>query len=153
MRVGVFSIVALLSLAAGCAGPGARVSSAPSSEEGSALPAERDLDGTWRGNYWQVGMVYYLDDTNCTLRINEPRFATTCTRSSVGTNNIAKSSSWSGRVVRKGNELILHNDTGMWPTVVLRRSADDRLFGLSVDPLTGATVELRFGQAPSTPGV
>ena len=150
MRRGVFSIVALLSLAAGCAGPSARITSTPSDEGGSALPAERELSGTWRGSYGQVGMVYYLDDANCTLRItNQSRFTTTCTRSSVGTNNIAKSSTWSGRVVTKGNELVLHDETGMWPTVVLRRSADNRLFGVSLDPLTGATVEMQFGPAPN----
>lgn len=150
MRLRILSTLALLTLVAGCAGPSARISSSPSSEYASALPATRELSGTWHGNYWQTGMVFYLDDADCTLRITkEATFTNTCTRSSVGTNNIAKSSSWSGRVVTKGNELILKDDSGIWPSIVLRRSADNTLYGVTLDPLTGATVEINFEHAPS----
>src|SRR5262249_5449704 len=95
------SILALIALVAGCAAPSARIGSAASGEDGSASPAARELNGTWRGNYWQLGMVLYDDDADCTLRISDgATFTAKCTRSSVGTNNLSKSSSWSVRAGR-----------------------------------------------------
>jgi hypothetical protein len=147
------SIVALVALVAGCSAHGARASSPASGEDGSALPAARELNGTWRGNYWQLGMVLYDDDANCTVHMTDSaRFTANCTRSAVGTNNIAKSSSWSGRVVTKGNHIILKDDGGMWPNIVLKRSGNSTLFGTTLDPLTGATVEMELEHAPNTAG-
>jgi hypothetical protein len=146
-----FSILALVALVAGCAAHGARVSNTASSEDGSALPAARELNGTWRGNYWQLGMVLYDDDANCTVRImDSATFTSNCTRSAVGTNNIAKSSTWSGRVVTKGNHVILKDDRGMWPNIVLKRSGNTTLYGTTLDPLTGATVEMELEHVPNT---
>src|SRR5262245_39107927 len=51
-RTRFFSILALIVLVAGCAGPSARVGSSESGEDGSALPAARELSGTWHGSYW-----------------------------------------------------------------------------------------------------
>ena len=122
-----------------------------SGEEGSALPAARELSGTWRGSYWQLGMVYYDDDADCTLRIKEDAtFTATCTRSPVGTNNIARSSKWSGRVVTKGNRIVLQDNGGPWPSIVLRRSGKDVLYAVTLDPPVGATVEMNFEREPNT---
>jgi hypothetical protein len=141
----VISILALLALVAGCAGPSTHISGAGSGEDGSALPAARDFTGTWQGSYWQLGMVYYADDADCTLQIKEDAtFTVKCTRSSVGTNNIAKSSSWSGRVVTNGNRIVLQDNAGAWPSIVLRRSGNGGLYGTTLDPLVGATIEMEF---------
>jgi hypothetical protein len=141
------SILALVALVAGCAAHSPRVSRPASGEDGSALAAARELNGTWRGNYWQLGMVLYDDDANCTVRITDSaRFTTHCTRSPVGTNNIAKSSSWWGRVMTKGNHVILKDDSGIWPNIVLKRSGNN-LYGTTLDPLTGATVEMDLEHA------
>ena len=96
-------------------------------------------------------MVYYDDDADCTLQIKEDStFTAKCTRSSVGTNNIAKSSSWSGRVVRKGNSIVLQDNGGSWPSIVLRRSGNGTLYGTTLDPLVGATIEMEFERGPNT---
>ena len=145
------SILALVALVAGCAAHGARVRNAASSEDRSALPAARELNGTWHGSYWQLGMVLYDDDANCTVRVmDSARFTANCTRSAVGTNNIAKSSTWSGRVATKGNHVILKDDRGMWPIIVLKRSGNNILYGTTLDPLTGAIVEMDLEHVPNT---
>ena len=145
--------LALVALVTGCAGPSATVSGAATGDEGSALPAAstlpspRDFVGTWHGSYWQLGMVYYDDDADCTLQIKEDStFDVHCMRSSVGTNNIAKSSSWSGRVVTKGHEIVLQDNRGSWPSIALRRSRNGTLYGTTLDPLVGATVEMEFAR-------
>jgi hypothetical protein len=144
------SFLALVALVAGCAGPSATVSSSSTGEEGSALPtastlpSPRDFAGTWHGSYWQLGEVYYDDDADCTLQIKEDAtFDVHCTRSAVGTNNIARSSSWSGHVVIKGHEIVLDDDAGSWPSIVLR-SRNGTLYGTTLDPLVGATIEVEF---------
>jgi hypothetical protein len=83
------------------------------------------------------------------LRIkDDATFTATCKRSPLGTNNLAKPSSWSGRVVTKGNRVILQDSAGLWPSIELRRSRDDTLYGVTLDPLVGATVEMEFERAP-----
>ena len=63
----------------------------------------------------------------------------------VGRNeHIAKSSSWSGRVVTKGNSIVLQDNGGPWPSIMLRRSANGTLYGTTLDPLVGATIEMEF---------
>jgi hypothetical protein len=149
----LISILALVTLVAGCAGPSARIAGSGAGEEGSALPAARDVSGTWRGSYWQLGMVYYDDDADCTLRIKEDAtFTATCTRSPFGTNNLARSSSWSGRVVTKGNRVVLQANGGPWPWIVLTRSGNDTLYGVTLDPPVGATIEMDFEREPNAAG-
>jgi len=144
----LISIVALLVLLAGCAGPSSRIGG---SGGASALPGAREFSGTWHGSYWQLGMVYYDDDADCTLRIeDDATFTAKCTRVAWGTNNLARSSSWSGRVVTKGNRVILEDAGGPWPSIVLTRSGNDTLFGVTLDPLVGATIEMEFERAPNT---
>ena len=148
LRGAMVSIVAVLALATGCAGPSTSASGI--AETPSALSAARDLVGTWRGSYWQLGMVLYADDADCTLRINEDAtFTAKCTRVAWGTNNIARGSSWSGRVVTKGNRVILEANGGPWPWIVLTRSGNDTLYGITLDPPVGATVEMEFEREPT----
>ena len=145
MKRHLISTLALVLLLAGCATPGVQVSGSGTGEDGSALPATRDIAGTWHGSYWQLGMVYYADDADCTLHINaDSTFTANCTRSAVGTNNIAKSSSWSGRAVKNGDRIVLHDTGGAWPSIVLRRSRTGTLYGTTLDPLVGATIEMEF---------
>jgi hypothetical protein len=146
----IIASLGLVTMIAGCAAPGARINSSPSSEEGSALPAARELNGTWHGSYSQLGMALYEDAADCTLRITEgATFAAKCTRSPLGTNNLAKPSSWSGRVVTKGDRVILEDRDGQWPSIVLSRSKNDQLYAVTLDPLVGATVEMDFEYVPT----
>ena len=125
------AIVASLAFLAGCAGP-----SASSGGEG--------LSGTWRGSFGQFGGVLYLDEADCTLDIREDRtFTARCTRSP-GANNIAKPSSWSGRVAADGNRVTLQTSSGPWPWVVLTRWDAKTLYGVSIDPMVQATVMMSF---------
>ena len=139
----LISMVALLALLAGCAGPSSRIGG---SAAASALPAARELSGAWHGGYWQLGMVYYDDDADCTLPIkDDATFTAKRTRVAWGTNNLARSSSWSGRVVTKGNRVILEDAGRPWPWIVLTRSGNDTLYGVTLDPPVGATIEMESG--------
>jgi hypothetical protein len=149
---GIVIAALLASLVAGCAGP-ARITDAHGS---SALAIERDVTGTWHGRYGQVGMVYYLDDAICTLQIrDDATYTATCKRSPYGTNNLAKSSSWSGHVVTRGDDVILEHGNALWPRIILNRSGRGDLHGVTLDPQVGATVEMDFqrdGAAASPAG-
>ena len=147
-RGALIGIVAALVLLTGCAGR--RISDGDSP---SALPQARELAGTWHGVYWNLPMGNsYGDAADCTLQVNEDStFTATCTKSSVGANNIGKSSKWSGRVVTKGQRVVLESDGGPWPWIVLKRSGSGTLYGVTLDPLVGATVEMNFTHGPSAP--
>ncbi|HEX3175072.1 MAG TPA: hypothetical protein VHZ49_00240 [Methylomirabilota bacterium] len=150
-------VVAIALLAAGiggCAGARSQVAGVGGS---SALPAARDLVGTWHGRYGQVvGMAYYLDDADCTLQIrDDATYTATCKRSPFGANNLAKSSSWSGPVVTRGDDVILEHRRSPWPTIVLDRARHGELHGVTLDPQVGATVQMDFepdGAAASPAG-
>ena len=148
--ISTLAVFAVFALIAGCAAPSTHVSGSLSGGDGSALPANRDVAGTWQGSYWQLGMVYYADDADCTLQIKEDStFIAKSTRSAVGTNNIAKSSSWSGHVVTTANGIVLKNNGGPWPSIVLRRHGDT-MYATTLDPLVGATIEMEFERSPHT---
>jgi len=53
-------------------------------------------------------------------------------------------------VVTTGNRVILQDKDGLWPNIVLRHSGSNILFGTSLDPVMGATVEMEF-EHESTP--
>ena len=151
MRHRAISILAVLALVAGCAAPSTNVGGSGSGEDGSALPANRDVTGTWHGSYWQLGMVYYADDADCTLQIkDDATFTAKCTRSAVGTNNIAMSSSWSGHVLTTAHGIVLQDNGGAWPSIALRRYDNNTLYGTTLDPVVGATVEMEFERGPHT---
>jgi len=140
--------VVLTALVAGCAGVGSRIDGSPSGE-GSALP--RDLSGSWQGSFGQLALGNSYDDiADCTLRIKEDAtYSAACQRPPIGTNNLMRPATWSGRVVTKGDRVILQNGGGPWPSIVLRRSRSGALYGTTVDPLVGATVEMRFHHDPT----
>jgi hypothetical protein len=128
-------MVVLIVLLSGCATPGAGVGP-------SAPPGTSEVAGTWRGSYWQLGGVLYADDADCTLLIrDDATFTATCTRAH-GANNIAKPSRWSGSVVLEGHRVVLDADGGPWPSLILTRSGGNTLYGVTLDPLVGATVAL-----------
>jgi hypothetical protein len=106
----------------------------------------------WHGSYWNLSIGNsYGDDADCTLQIKEDAtFTVKCTRSSVGTNNIARSSSWSGGAVTKGNRIVLQTNAGPWPWIVLRRSGDGSLYGTTLDPLVAPTIEMEFERDTQT---
>jgi hypothetical protein len=152
-RTRFFSILALIALVAGCAGPSARVGSSESGEDGSALPAAREFSGTWHGAYWALPALgnSYGDEADCTLRIkDDATYTVKCERAKIGANDLARASSWSGRVATKGARVILQDKDGLWPNIVLRRSGNNILYGTSLDPLVGATVEIEFEHEPTT---
>jgi len=150
------SLLALGAMMAGCAGPSATVSSSSATgEEGSALPtttalpSPRDFAGTWHGSYRALPAMgnSYDDEADCALRIkDDATYTVTCGRAKIGANDLARGSSWSGRVVTKGHEIVLHDQGGLWPTIVLRQSADGALFGTTLDPLVGPTIEIEFAR-------
>jgi uncharacterized lipoprotein YajG len=142
------SVVASLMLLAGCAAQTPWSTVAPAGDAPSALAVAPPLSGAWRGAYGQVGASLYADEASCTLRIDEGgTFTATCVRSQIGTNNLAKASSWSGRVVTNGSRVVLQTTDGRWPSIVLKRSADGALYGVTVDPLVEATIMLKFERA------
>jgi hypothetical protein len=141
-------MLAVLVLLTGCARPSARGDASGA----SALPAARELSGTWHGSYWNLPIGNsYGDDADCTLQIkDDATFTAKCTRVAWGANNIARPSSWSGRVATKGNRVILQDSGGPWPWIVLKRSGNDTLYGVTLDPQVGATVEIEFEREPNT---
>jgi hypothetical protein len=142
-RGAFIGIVAALVLLAGCAGR--RISDADSP---SALPQTPDLAGTWHGDYWNLPIGNsYGDAADCTLQINDDStFTATCMKSKAGANDIGRSSKWSGHVVTKGKRVVLEDDGGSWPSIVLTRSGNGTLYGVTLDPLVGATVEMKFAR-------
>ena len=46
--------LALILLTSGCAGPGSKVGSVLTQSRGSAPANGVDLNGTWRGSFWQI---------------------------------------------------------------------------------------------------
>jgi hypothetical protein len=148
-RGALFPIGAVLLVVAGCAAPSSRIVDAYARDDASALAASRELSGTWHGTYGQIGMVYYEDDADCTLQVkDDSTFTVKCTRSALGTNNLARPSSWSGRVVTKGKRVVLQDTDGRWPWIVLTRSGNDTLYGVTVDPLVEATIMIDFEREP-----
>jgi hypothetical protein len=59
----------------------------------------------------------------------------------------ANGSSWSGLVVTRGHRIVLQDYGGPWPWIVLRRSGNDTLYGTTLDPLVGATIEVEFSMS------
>src|SRR5262249_45129204 len=135
IRTRFFSILALIALVAGCAGPSARVGSSESGEDGSALPAARELNATWHGSYWDLGIGNSHDGgPEAPLRHKEDAaFREKGTRSPRGTKNLDGPSGWWGGVVTKGNRVILQDRAGLWPNLALRRSGNNFLYGTSLD--------------------
>jgi hypothetical protein len=54
-----------------------------------------------------------------------------------GADNLAKASTWTGTVVRKGNRVIFQSSQGPWLTLVHR---GDTLYGVANDPASDANI-------------
>jgi hypothetical protein len=139
---GLFA-VALVALVAGCAAPSA---SLYESDTGAAGPAPAsELSGSWHGTFGWVGAYHYEDEARITLRIEEDgTFTATVTRNG-GTNNLAKTTTWAGTTVTRGNRVTLRNSKGPWGWVTLVRSRNGNvLYGVASDPATEANVMLKI---------
>ncbi len=64
-----------------------------------------------------------------------------------GTNNLAKASTWSGTLVRSGNRVTLRSSQGPWVTLI---RSNNLLYGVSEDPLVGATIATHFEREGTT---
>ncbi len=141
LRLALFLGCAMASLAslAGCAGPMARPDSRASSSVPAALAPDQ-FTGTWRGSFSQMAASLYEDEGDYMLQIKEDgTFTATVTRAKLGTNNLAKASTWSGTVVTRGNRVTLRSSQG--PSVTLIRSGNS-LYGIAEDPLAEATIAM-----------
>ena len=142
----MISAMASLALVIGCAGPTARMGSRQSGPVPAAFtPAE--LSGTWHGSFGQVAASLYADEGDCILQIKQDgTFTQTVRPAKIGTNNLAKASSWSGTVVTSGNRVILRSSQG--PSVTLIRSGNS-LYGVTLDPLVEVTIAMHFQREES----
>jgi hypothetical protein len=137
---GLVPSLGLVALVAGCVGPSASISSDASGPVNAALAPVRDFTGTWRGSFSQISASLYEDEADCTLQIKEDgAFTATIKRSAIGTNNLAKGVTWSGTVVRRGNQIILRSSQEQWLTFI---RTGDTLYGVAEDPLVEAIVTL-----------
>jgi hypothetical protein len=137
----VVSAMASLALVAGCAGSTARMGSRASGPVSAAL-APAELSGTWHGSFGQVAASFYMDEGNCILQIKEDGTFTEIVRpAKLGTNNLAKASTWSGTVVTSGNRVTLRSSQGL--SVTLIRSGNS-LYGVAQDPLVEVTIAMKF---------
>jgi hypothetical protein len=128
----------LLASVAGCAGPMASHSRASSSVPAAFAPSL--VSGTWRGSFSQTAASLYEDEGDCMLQIKEDgTFTATVTRAKRGTNNLAKTSTWSGTVVTRGNRVTLRGSQG--PSVTFMRSGNS-LYGVAEDPFAEATIAM-----------
>ena len=130
----------VVAFVAGCAG------SRPSASAvgAAAVAPAADLSGQWHGSFGQVAASLYEDESKGVLQINpDGTFKATVTRG-LGTNNLAKPSTWSGIVVTNGDRVTLQNSQGPWPWIILRRSGDHMLYGVATDPAIGAPVMIKF---------
>ena len=148
----VLAIVAILGLLAGCATQEAGIGGAVSPDAVAAPAAARDLDGRWRGSFSQVGGGIDGDQADCVLQVKEDStFTAKCTRSEPAPNAGPKVSAWSGRVVTKERRVILETTEGAWPSMTLTRSADDRLYAMTRDPLVQVFVLFEFERDVNAP--
>jgi hypothetical protein len=142
----LFVSISLVALVAGCVGPDSSISGDASGPVAAALPPGRDLTGTWSGSFSQMEGSLYADEADFTLQIRDNgTFSATITRSTGGTNNLAKPVTWSGTVVRSGNRIVLRSSQEQW--ISLSRSGGDTLYGVIEDPMVEAVVTVTLKRA------
>ena len=135
----VLATAALIGIATGCAGPSARSVSDP---RFAALTPSSDLIGTWRGSSSWVGAFFDTDDSDHTLRIAADGTFTQIVTPSVGTNNQAKPSTWSGTITVDGDRVTLQTSQG--PAITLIRSGSNTLYGVAEDPIVAVPVMMKL---------
>src|SRR5882672_252512 len=148
--VSVLSMLVVVALIAGCAGP--IVGSV------AVTPAAFDehLVGTWNGLFWALGEFYYPIEGIMVLQIREDRSFTVTVTPTAAANNIAKPGSWSGTVSEEHGRVVLHAAKGAFPVFSsLKRSRDGELYGVANDPASGGgDIAFKFerGDQPLVPG-
>jgi hypothetical protein len=138
------SAVAILTLAAGCAGVGETASGS----DPAASVTVSDLAGKWSGTIGWVGAYQYEGESIITLQIREDGTFTAAVTPNRETNNYAPASSLSGTVVARGNRVTLRNSQGPWTWVTLVRSGTT-LYGVASDPASEGNVMLKLDRDPS----
>ena len=121
----------LLGALVACAGP-----AVDSARSGGFAPTS-DLIGTWHVSFVQLGGSLYTDDGKGVVEIKEDGTFTANITPAGGANNLAKASTWTGTVVRKGNRVIFQSSQGPWLTLVHR---GDTLYGVTNDPASDANI-------------
>jgi len=148
--VSVLSMLVVVALIAGCAGP--TVGSA------AVTPAAFDehLVGTWNGMFWALGEFYYPIEGIMVLQIREDRSFTVTVAPTGAANNIAKAGSWSGTVSEEHGLVVLHATKGAFPVFSsLKHSRAGELYGVANDPASGGgDIGFKFERAdqPMVPG-
>jgi hypothetical protein len=152
MRRSLVLSVAFLVWLTGCAESEARIARVPSSDVVPASPAAQQLEGTWHGSFARVGGGSERDEANCVLEVEEDStFTGKCSRSEPVTIGVSRAFVWSGRVVPKGRRFVLQTTDGLWPSIALTRSGNDRLSGLTRDPQMENFVMMEFERAGNAP--
>jgi hypothetical protein len=106
------------------------------------LAPASELSGTWHGSFgWHGGSHFYMDEAYCVLQIREDGTFTETVTPAPASNNLAKRSTWSGTVVRRGNRVTLRASQGPWVTLIL---SGNTLYGVAEDPLAEFTIMIRF---------
>ena len=139
----VFTMLVVVALIAGCAGP--IVGSA------AVTPAAFDehLVGTWNGMFWALGEFYYPVEGLMALQIRPDRSFTVTVTPTAAANNIAKAGSWSGTVSEEHGLVVLHATKGAFPVFSsLKRSRAGELYGVANDPASGGgDIAFKFERA------
>jgi hypothetical protein len=147
MFIAAPTVALIAAVAVGCAGPSSQASDAVS----AAIPPESDLTGTWYGTFSWIGAWHYVDEGKVALNITEDGTFTATVDRNGGTNNLAKPATWAGTVIIRGNRVTLDDSRGTWPTIELRRSRNNVLFGVANDPATESPVMMEFKRVSPSP--
>lgn len=90
---------------------------------------------------WHVSFVWggslYTNDGKGVVEIKEDGTFTANITPAGGANNLAKASTWTGTVVRKGNRVVFQSSQEPWLTLVHR---GDTLYGVANDPASDANI-------------
>ena len=133
-------ITATTLLAAGCASESGSAALAPTSRDVAALA------GAWHGYFRQVaaGDTGYVNG-DIDLRIEpDGTYTGTWTTRQVAGSTRAGGSQMTGTVRVNGSTVVLKD----WRDLILQRSDDGRLHGLTVDPGTGRTLSVYLERVP-----
>jgi hypothetical protein len=135
--VGLVTVV-LVALIGGCARPNMGPSMTP------PTAAAGDLAGTWNGMFWALGGFYYPIEGTLRLQITEDGRFTVAMTPTAAANNIAKASSWSGTIGRRGPYVLFQLSKGQWPAWSSLTRSGDTLYGVANDPATGSAIGIKL---------
>lgn len=136
--VAVPAAIAIVAFVVGCAGPTASSAVRPAA---SALAPASELAGTWAGTFGEVAASYSMCEGICVIQIAEDDTFTAACKPNGRTNNVLKASTWSGRVVTRGNRVTFEFSQGGWLPLV---RSGNTLYGVGNDFLAGRTIMIAF---------